>query len=166
MAVIRIGDAEGSAALRGAEVREPNERVRLTDEQRLDWLRLIRSDNVGPRTFRALVNHYGGARAALSALPDLARRGGAKGPARVTSREEAQREFKAAQALGAVFVALGEPDYPPRLQMIDDAPPLLAVRAALPRSSDRRSRSSARAMHRPRACALPSGSRAISAPRA
>jgi len=102
--------------------------MRLTDEQRLDWLRLIRSDNVGPRTFRALVNHYGGARAALSALPGLARRGGAKGPARIASREEAQRELQAAQALGATFVALGEPDYPPRLQMIDDAPPLLAVR--------------------------------------
>ena len=68
--------------------------VRLTDEQRLDWLRLIRSDNVGPRTFRTLVNHYGGARAALAALPELARRGGAKGPARVASREDAQRERK------------------------------------------------------------------------
>ena len=31
------------------------ERVGLTEEQRLDWLRLIRSDNVGPRTFRDLV---------------------------------------------------------------------------------------------------------------
>jgi DNA processing protein len=109
-------------------VSEANEGVRLTDEQRLDWLRLIRSDNVGPRTFRALVNHYGGARAALAALPELARRGGAKGPARVVSREDAQRELKAAQALGAVFVGLGEPDYPARLRMIDDAPPLLAVR--------------------------------------
>jgi DNA processing protein len=67
-------------------------------------------------------------RAALSALPGLARRGGAKGPARIASREEAQRELQAAQALGSTFVALGEPDYPPRLQMIDDAPPLLAVR--------------------------------------
>jgi DNA processing protein len=43
----------------------------LTDEQRLDWLRLIRSQNVGPRTFRALLNHFGGARAALEALPTL-----------------------------------------------------------------------------------------------
>ena len=42
---------------------------RLSEAERLDWLRLIRSDNVGPRTFRALVNHYGGARAALAALP-------------------------------------------------------------------------------------------------
>ena len=47
----------------------PIEGVRLSDDQRLDWLRLIRSDNVGPRTFRALVNHYGGARRALAALP-------------------------------------------------------------------------------------------------
>jgi hypothetical protein len=29
----------------------------LTDEQRIDWLRLIRSDNVGSRTFRSLINH-------------------------------------------------------------------------------------------------------------
>jgi len=54
-----------------------NDGFRLSDEQRLDWLQLIRSDNIGPRTFRALINHYGGARAALNAVPDLARRGGA-----------------------------------------------------------------------------------------
>jgi DNA processing protein len=66
------------------------EGVHLSDDQRLDWLRLIRSDNVGPRTFRALVNHYGGAHRALAALPDLARRGGASGPARVCSRQEAE----------------------------------------------------------------------------
>src|SRR6266705_1357186 len=72
--------------------------LRLSDGERLDWLRLIRSDNVGPRTFRALINHYGGARAALSALPDLARRGGAKGPARIPSREDAAREVKAVTA--------------------------------------------------------------------
>ncbi len=70
--------------------------VRLTDEQRLDWLRLIRSDNVGPRTFRALLNHFGSARAALEALPDLARRGGAAAPARICPRADAERELEAA----------------------------------------------------------------------
>jgi DNA processing protein len=105
--------------------------VRLTDEQRLDWLRLIRSDNVGPRTFRTLINHYGSARAALAALPELARRGGAKGPARIYPRDQAGRELESAQALGVAFIALGEADYPHRLQMIDDAPPLLAVRGEL-----------------------------------
>jgi len=107
------------------------ERVKLTDEQRLDWLRLIRTDNIGPRTFRDLVNHYGGARAALGALPALARRGGASGPAHICSHEDAEAELKAARARAIDFVALGEPDYPPRLQMIDDAPPLLAVRGKL-----------------------------------
>jgi len=104
------------------------EHVRLSEEQRLDWLRLIRSDNVGPRTFRDLVNFYGGARAALAALPGLARRGGAARPARVCPIEEAEAELKAARQRGVSLVALGETDYPARLQMIDDAPPLLAVR--------------------------------------
>src|SRR5262249_56915481 len=71
--------------------------VRLSEEQRLDWLCLIRSDNVGPRTFRALVNHYGGARAALAALPDLARRGGASPATRVHSPPDAQRGLQAGE---------------------------------------------------------------------
>ncbi len=102
--------------------------VKLTDSQRLDWLRLIRSENVGPRTFRALVNHYGGARPALERLPELARRGGAQSPGRICSVEEAEREVEAASRIGAVFIALGEPDYPARLRMIDDAPPVISVR--------------------------------------
>jgi len=105
--------------------------VHLTDEQRLDWLRLIRSQNVGPRTFRALIDHYGDARAALAALPGLARRGGASAPGRIATREEALREMRAAQSIGIALVALGESDYPLRLMMIDDAPPLIAVRGNL-----------------------------------
>jgi DNA processing protein len=105
--------------------------AQLTDQQRIDWLQLIRSDNVGPRTFRALIDRYGDARAALAALPDLARRGGASGPARIYPREDAEREIKAAKSLGVALVALGEAAYPRRLQMIDDPPPLLAVRGQL-----------------------------------
>jgi DNA processing protein len=102
--------------------------IQLTDEERLDWLRLIRSENVGPRTFRALVTHFGSAGAALAALPDLARRGGASRATMVCPRADAEREFVAAERLGIAYVALGETDYPARLGSIDDAPPLLAVR--------------------------------------
>jgi DNA processing protein len=102
--------------------------IRLTDEERLDSLRLIRSENVGPRTFRALVNQFGGAQAALAALPSLARRGGASGAAGICSRADAEREIRAASSAGVRFVALGEPGYPWRLAMIDDPPPLIAVR--------------------------------------
>jgi DNA processing protein len=101
-------------------------RLILTDEQRIDWLRLIRSDNVGPRTFRELVNHFGGARAALETLPSLARRGGGPAP-RIFTREAAEAEFAASRTRGIAFIALGEPDYPARLARIDDAPPLIAV---------------------------------------
>jgi DNA processing protein len=109
-------------------VGEASQGVRLTDEQRIDWLRLIRSQNIGPRTFRSLVNHFGGARAALEALPGLAQRGGGTGATQIFSRADAEREIEAARKLGVAFVAAGEADYPQRLQMIDDAPPLVALR--------------------------------------
>ena len=99
---------------------------RLTDAQRLDWLRLIRSETIGPRTFRGLVNRYGGAGAALRALPDLARSRGR--PLKVCTPAEAEREMEAARRRGLRLIALGEPDYPPSLQAIDTAPPLIMAR--------------------------------------
>jgi DNA processing protein len=107
-----------------------NDTTRLTDAERLDRLRLIRSDNVGPRTFRSLLNHFGSARAALERLPDLARRGGAAGPGRICSEENARTELDAAGKIGVSLVAPGEASYPPRLATLDDAPPLLGVRGA------------------------------------
>jgi DNA processing protein len=101
----------------------------LTDAERLDWLRLIRSDNVGPRTFQSLIRHTGSAAAALQALPDLARRGGGA-RARICSREDAEREIASARKFGVHFVTASERGYPPRLATIDDAPPLLAIRGS------------------------------------
>jgi len=103
----------------------------LTDEQRLDWLRLIRSENVGPRTFRALLKHFGSARGALAALPDLARRGGASRPGKICTIEDAEQELAAARRKSIVFTASSEPSYPARLRMIDDAPPLIALAGKL-----------------------------------
>src|SRR5260370_1307093 len=100
----------------------------LSPAQRLDWLRLIRSENAGPRTFRALINQCGSAGAALRALRDLARRGGAGRAARICPREDAERELAAAARMGVAFLALGEDEYPAQLATIDDAPPLLPVR--------------------------------------
>lgn len=101
--------------------------IALTDRQRIAWLRLIRSDNVGPATFRDLINHFGSAEAALTMLPELSSRGGASRAIRIASVEEAERELDVARRHGARFVGIGEPDYPPALRQIDGAPPLLAV---------------------------------------
>lgn len=100
--------------------------IQLSEAQRLDWLRLIRSESVGPRTFRALLNRFGGAAAALEALPALARQAGRT--VRLCAKGEAEREYEALRRLGGRFIALGEADYPAPLQAIDSAPPLLAVR--------------------------------------
>src|ERR1700754_3861702 len=94
----------------------------LTDEPRIDWLRLIRSDNVGPRTFRSLVNHFGSARTALDRLPDLAPRAGAARPGRICSEEDAEAEIAASRNIGVSLLAPTELFYPPRLALIDDAP--------------------------------------------
>ncbi|AOF91066.1 DNA-processing protein DprA [Sinorhizobium sp. RAC02] len=102
--------------------------IALTERQRIAWLRLIRSDNVGPATFRDLINHFGSAETALDMLPELSRRGGASRVIRVASKAEAERELEIADRHGAAFIGIGEPDYPPLLRQIAGAPPLLAVK--------------------------------------
>jgi DNA processing protein len=100
----------------------------MGEESRAAWLRLIRSENVGPVTFRELINHFGSARAALEALPDLARRGGARARIRIASEADVASESATAAAMGARFVTMGEPDYPAHLLTIEGPPPLLAVK--------------------------------------
>lgn len=99
----------------------------LSASERLDWLRLIRSENVGPITFFRLLDHFGSAAAALDALPRLARRGGRGGAVKVASREAAEREMATIEAVGAQLIAWGEPGYPPLLAHVEDAPPLISV---------------------------------------
>ncbi|APH72209.1 DNA-processing protein DprA [Aquibium oceanicum] len=99
----------------------------LNDRQRLNWLRLIRTDNVGPATFRDLVNRFGSAEAALARLPDLVRAGGSARPAKICSEDEAQAELEGIARVGARLIALGEADYPPLLRMMDQPPPLVTV---------------------------------------
>lgn len=96
--------------------------------ERLDWLRLIRTENVGPITFRHLLNRFGSAAAALAALPELSRRGGRLGGLAIASKAQAEAELEALERVEARLVALGEPDYPVGLATIEDAPPLLSVR--------------------------------------
>jgi DNA processing protein len=100
----------------------------LTDSERLDRLRLIRSENVGPVTFRSLLRRFGSARAAIQALPDLARRGGRAAPLRICPAAQAEAELDAARRMGARVVASDDADYPAPLAAIYDAPPLLYVR--------------------------------------
>lgn len=115
------------------ELRQPSAQaplpvVALDDSQRLACLRLVRSENVGPVTFRALINHYGGATRALEALPELSRRGGRRRAPRICSAAAAEEELAAARRAGAQPVFTIEPGYPAPLAFLDGAPPMLYVK--------------------------------------
>lgn len=100
----------------------------LDDAGRLACLRLIRSENVGPATFRELINHYGGAEQALEALPELSRRGGSGRTIRICPREQALAELEAAKRIGARPIVTIEPGYPPALAATAMPPPLIYVK--------------------------------------
>jgi DNA processing protein len=100
----------------------------LSDAERRDWLRLSRSENVGPASFRLLLARFGSAGKALEALPDLSRRGGLNRSIRIYARDAAERDLERAEDLGARFVGLDEPDYPPLLRHIEQAPPLICLK--------------------------------------
>ena len=100
----------------------------LGTAERLACVRLIRSENVGPVTFRALVNHFGGAEAALAAVPELSRRGGRARPIRLCPADKAEAELERAEQAGAVPLFTIEPGYPAALAVIDAPPPLLYVK--------------------------------------
>lgn len=99
----------------------------LRPTEKLDWLQLIRSENVGPITFFRLLERFGSAAAALDALPALAQRGGGKRRIKVCPRAAAEEELEATKAIGAGLIARGEPEYPPLLAQIEDPPPLISV---------------------------------------
>ena len=97
----------------------------LTHDQRIAWLRLIRTDNVGPQTFRQMINREGSAEAAIAALPSIGKR--LNRPLAAPSVAEAEDEIAALDRLGGHFVGSGEPDYPDLLRHVSGAPPLLAI---------------------------------------
>jgi DNA processing protein len=97
----------------------------LSPAQRVAWLRIIRTDNVGPITFRQLLNRFGSAEAVLEALPSLSRVAGV--PTRIFSAAAAEDEIAATEKMGGRIVGSGEPDYPPLLRYISAAPPILTI---------------------------------------
>jgi len=100
----------------------------LSPEQRRDWLRLIRTENVGPVTFRRLLNRFGSAAAALDNLPRLSQMGGRSAPLTPPSLTRIEDEIATTEQLGGRFVAMGETGYPDLLNYIAGAPPLLMIK--------------------------------------
>jgi DNA processing protein len=93
----------------------------------IDRLRLVRTESVGPVTYRRLMERFGTVAEAILALPELAKAGGRSAAPKVPSRAEAERELNALARIGGEFIFLGSKNYPPFLAQLPDAPPALAV---------------------------------------
>ncbi len=98
------------------------------DADRLDALRLIRTETIGPVTFARLLDRYGTATRALEALPGLAHKAGRRTALKPVARAEAEAELARAQAAGARLILIDEPDYPKPLAAIPAAPPAIYLR--------------------------------------
>lgn len=105
--------------------------TQLSDSEKLNWLRLSQTENVGPVTFRQLIERYTTATVALEALPELMRRGGRRKPVQIYAHDQAEQDIERAQAIGAGFVMHSETGYPPLLHHIASAPPLIWVKGDL-----------------------------------
>jgi DNA processing protein len=103
----------------------------FTGAQRLAWLRLWRSENIGPRTFQTLLKRFGSAEAALEALPDLLRHSNPGRAIRIAAVADIEREMEVAASMGARFVTMAEAAYPKLLLEIDSPPAVIAVRGTL-----------------------------------
>ena len=98
----------------------------MSEQERFDRLRLIRSPRIGPVTFRQLMARFGKASDALRAVPELAERGGGK--ASVADAAAVEQEIARSKALGARYLLMGDKDYPFLLEQMEGAPPALIVR--------------------------------------
>ena len=106
----------------------------LSQAEAFARIRLLRSPNIGPVSYRQLLARFGSAGAALDALPDLASRG--RAPYRPASAESIEREVLAVRKAGARYLFHDQPDYPALLGELDSAPPILTCRGRLALASE------------------------------
>ena len=98
----------------------------LTRDEAFARIRLLRSPNIGPVSYRQLLQRFGTAAAALDALPDLAGRGGAR--YRVAAADRIEAEIGAVRKAGARYLFHDGPDYPRLLAALENPPPILTAR--------------------------------------
>ncbi|MEY3940749.1 MAG: DNA-protecting protein DprA [Pseudomonadota bacterium] len=79
-----------------------------------EQLRLIRSPNIGPVSYRQLIGRFGSAKAALEAF-----------------EASVARDLQFVEKFGGRHIFIGDPEYPTLLSHLDNAPPVLRVKGDL-----------------------------------
>ncbi len=100
----------------------------LSEQEKLAWLQLSRTENVGPITFHNFLQYYGSAGKALEQIPTLTARSGRKKPLKIPPLSAIEAEYRALKKRGGDIICACEPAYPLALATLEDAPPVLSVR--------------------------------------
>lgn len=91
-------------------------------------LRLIRSENIGVKTFFSLLKLFGTPGKALERVPGLTLRGGGtKSAIKLCSEEHALKEIDCVSSYGAQMIYFKDDSYPALLKQIVDYPPIITV---------------------------------------
>ena len=106
----------------------------LTQAEAFARIRLLRSPNIGPVSYRQLIARFGNAAAALDALPELGSRG--KRQYRAALAAKIEEEVAAVKQAGARYLFHDQPDYPRLLAPLDSAPPIITIRGQLGLASE------------------------------
>ena len=113
------------ASLRAYDGFHDSDSKDLSEKEKLCWLRLLRSEQIGPITFFELIKQFGDAQSSIEALPKLSSK---NKTIKIASERQAHGEILKAQKLGAELVAYGEKKYPPLLNKLDVPPPLIYIK--------------------------------------
>jgi len=105
-----------------------NTRSTLSSSEKIQWIRLSRSENVGKATFFRLLEIYGSASAALEKISDQAIKGGLNREIKICSEKEVEKELENSKKMGAEIILFCEEKYPRLLREIEDPAPILTVK--------------------------------------
>ena len=102
----------------------------LGQEEKIAWIQLLRTENIGPVHFYKLIQKFGSAQKALEHLPEIVKKIKAKKSFRICSKQEAEKEYEKTKKAGVQLIAFCEEKYPFLLKKISDPPPLLYVKGS------------------------------------
>lgn len=97
-------------------------------EETIDILRLIRSENVGSKTFAQLIKLFGSAKKALENIGDFSIKGGRNKPIKVFSKSAAEQELEKLSKNKAYLLTYKDFNYSQLLLQIHDFPPVISYK--------------------------------------
>jgi len=105
-----------------------NNKAPAYSNETIDILRLIRSENVGPKTFFNLIKFFGSATRALENVEDFSVKGGRSKPIKVYSKDSALKELKELEKNNSYLITYKDLNYSELLLQIPDFPPVLSYK--------------------------------------